>query len=496
VTVADGLGVYCRERRYPPVASGLRRVLVLGHASITTDALRWCHERAVKVAVLGPNLELLVCSGTGADDARLRRQQALAPERPVGLEVTKMLLGAKLRGQLNVARSWLRRDDTADAIARLADGLEVADTLDECRTLEATAADVYFASWPDSPATSLRFARPEMSRGRIPAHWQRWDGRRSQLGAAKSNRRAERPLNAVLNLLYQFAEFECRLACVGVGLDPGVGVVHMDKAGRDSMALDLLEVVRPDVERFVLDLIAERTFRRRDFWQGSDGQVRVLVPLSHDLSATMPRWAHAVAPWAERVAHLVASGVETKIGRPTRLTGSSRRAAQATVKARKELSRRASERGFEHTGSRPAQMTSSRLAGCVDCGAPTSSLRRVRCDECIGADPRQTPTLRRSRGRAISGRRRREAEWVEASGGRMPMDPAWVVEVLRPALAGVTLPRVVEACSVTKSTASNWRNGRTNPHPMHWRILAQVSGVRLPPGWISQSADPTIGADP
>lgn len=55
------------------------------------------------------------------------------------------------------------------------------------------------------------------------------------------------------------------MACLAVGLDPGFGIVHLDRARRDSMALDLLEVVRPDVDRFVLELVASRTFRRRDF---------------------------------------------------------------------------------------------------------------------------------------------------------------------------------------------------------------------------------------
>jgi len=38
------------------------------------------------------------------------------------------------------------------------------------------------------------------------------------------------------------------LVCQAVGLDPGLGMVHNDARGRQSMALDLIESVRPEVE--------------------------------------------------------------------------------------------------------------------------------------------------------------------------------------------------------------------------------------------------------
>jgi CRISPR-associated protein Cas1 len=60
---------------------------------------------------------------------------------------------------------------------------------------------------------------------------------------------------------YSLAAIEARLACEAVGLHPALGFVHADEPQRDNLALDLLEPVRPEVERFVLDLVAERTFR-------------------------------------------------------------------------------------------------------------------------------------------------------------------------------------------------------------------------------------------
>jgi hypothetical protein len=83
----DGMSRCRRERRYPKVGSGLRRVLILSDASITTAALRWCASTGVAVAIVGPDTKLLATSAGGIGDARLRRQQALAPNNEVGLAI-------------------------------------------------------------------------------------------------------------------------------------------------------------------------------------------------------------------------------------------------------------------------------------------------------------------------------------------------------------------------------------------------------------------------
>jgi len=473
--VDDGLGTDRRHRSYAPVGSGLRRVVVVGHASITTDALAWCQQRSVNVAVLGRDLDVLVCSAPGRDDARVRRAQATAPNDLSGVRVARILLGAKLAGHEQIARGVLADPETADTIHAFADALDGSDDLDEMRSLEAVAAEVYWAAWAASPATRLRFVPREVSKGRIPEHWQRFDRRASLLGSANSNRNAERPVNALLNYAYSLVEVECRIACAAVGLDSGLGVVHLDRAGRASMALDLAEVARPEAERFVLGLVKARTFRRRDFWQGDDGRVRVLAPSSHDLSAAMGRFAQQVAPFAEAVAHVLAGEVETKIGRPTPLTGTARREAQERVKVRKSL--RAAERA---RSAAPGKTTGAgSVYTCPDCGVPVGSARRVRCDACIGADPSQSPGLRQSRARAISSRRRAEAGW-SAHHPAGPLDPTWWEQTLHPALAGLPLPAIIAATGVAKSTASEWRSGKHVPHPMHWETLADLAGVESP----------------
>ena len=53
------------------------------------------------------------------------------------------------------------------------------------------------------------------------------------------------PVNALLSFLYTLLTHDCRSAAESVGLDPAVGFLHRDRPGRPSLALDLMEELRP-----------------------------------------------------------------------------------------------------------------------------------------------------------------------------------------------------------------------------------------------------------
>ena len=73
---------------------------------------------------------------------------------------------------------------------------------------------------------------------------------------------AVNPLNAIFNYLYTILETETRLAIAAMGLDPGLGFLHVDNDRRDSLACDLMEVVRPDVDAFLFDWVSRTPFKR------------------------------------------------------------------------------------------------------------------------------------------------------------------------------------------------------------------------------------------
>lgn len=82
------------------------------------------------------------------------------------------------------------------------------------------------------------------------------------------------PVNALLSFAYALLENDCAAALEGVGLDSFVGFLHRDRPGRASLALDLMEELRPCwADRFVLTCINNRALNQRDFQREDSGAV-------------------------------------------------------------------------------------------------------------------------------------------------------------------------------------------------------------------------------
>jgi CRISPR-associated endonuclease Cas1 len=143
---------------------------------------------------------------------------------------------------------------------------------------------------------------------------------------------AANPANALLNYLYALLEGEATIAARIVGLDPGLGVLHADQDRRDSLAADLMEPIRPLVDRYVLDLLTSRTFAARDFFEARQGVCRVVAPLSHELGETATEWGRLVGRVAEDVARAL-DGSSRASSLPTPISGR-RRSAGRRVGAR------------------------------------------------------------------------------------------------------------------------------------------------------------------
>jgi CRISPR-associated protein Cas1 len=91
------------------------------------------------------------------------------------------------------------------------------------------------------------------------------------------NRRPPKdPINAMLSLAYTLLAAECRHGLEVVGLDAFVGFMHTDRHGRPSLALDLMEELRPQfADRFVLSLINRREMLPNDFEVQESGAVLI-----------------------------------------------------------------------------------------------------------------------------------------------------------------------------------------------------------------------------
>lgn len=389
--------------------------------------------------------------------------------------MARRLIAEKVAGQ---AQTLGRLDgvevpeETVTAMRVAATRLHVAVGRDEIRMAEATTAGAY---WSALSGTSVRFARRDAER--VPAHWLTLGSRTSPLTGGP--RLASNPANAILNCLYAILEGEATIAARVVGLDPGLGVLHADQQNRDSLAADLMEPVRPLVDRYVFELLARRTFAADDFYETRQGVCRVTPPLARELALTAPDWARAVGRVAEDVARLLDAGSLSTARWPvaTPLSGLNPSAGRGRASVSREAS--------------PVQSTSR---GCVQCGAPTVGRRRTCSNPCEvearaaqgrapfeGAGVRALTDLRakgiepvddgaRARmGARQQERQREENEWNAAHPKRA--EPEVFRREVLPGLQGVPLRELARRTGLSVSNCARIRRGEAVPHERWWGVL-------------------------
>jgi CRISPR-associated endonuclease Cas1 len=247
-----------------------------------------------------------------------RRAQALAHQTGLAFRISRELIDRKLAGQERVAQESLQNHPVATLIRQFRSELAEVESIDTIRVIEARAAKVYWKAWR---AVAIIF--PDRELPRTPEHWRTFGSRVSPLSG--SPRLAANPVNAILNYLYALLEAECRLAVAALGLDPGMGVLHMDTINRDSLACDLMEPTRPDVDAYVLNWILHQPLKRNWFFEERNGNCRLMADLASQLAETAS--TRLVAPLAEWAVKEIASTTKTRKTIPaTRLTQNHKRA--------------------------------------------------------------------------------------------------------------------------------------------------------------------------
>ena len=231
-------------------------VVAFGPILISPGLIQACAEKGIAIALLDRSGRFQArIEGPVSGNVLLRRAQYKFSDRPEAF-ARGFLLG-KIANQRAVLQRALRdaaemteakRADTVAVVGRLGMILRqiVAAPIDleSLRGIEGEAAHLYFGVFDHlihSDDPRLQF------RGR---------SRRPPLDA----------VNALLSFLYTLLTHECRSAAEAVGLDPSVGFLHRDRPGRPSLALDLMEELRPVLaDRLALALFNRKQVQGEDF---------------------------------------------------------------------------------------------------------------------------------------------------------------------------------------------------------------------------------------
>jgi len=242
----------------------LEAILSFNYPGASPALMGACAERDVDLCFFTPTNRFLarVVGSTHGSLALRRSQYDWSKDMEKCLRAAKYFMVGKIYNARWVVERAIRDhaqrvdvEKLSNVSKRLANYVREIDAcrdMEALRGLEAVAASAYFSVFDDMIigdkqhfSYSGRSRRPPLDR-----------------------------VNALLSFTYSLLARETSSALTGVGLDPYLGFMHADRAGRPSLALDLMEELRaPLADRFVLSLINKRMVDHRQFIRKEDGAI-------------------------------------------------------------------------------------------------------------------------------------------------------------------------------------------------------------------------------
>lgn len=240
----------------------LQGILYFGYKGASPALMGACARNEIGLCFLSPNGRFLarVC-GESRGNVLLRKKQYAVSEAPVeSCRIARCMIA----GKLSNAR-WVLERATRDHTLRV--------NVEKLKTVSGALAD--------AARLAAKTERPDVLRGIEGEASARYFGVFDELilqekGVFYFQGRSRRPpmdnVNAMLSFAYAILTNDCAAALESVGLDAYVGVLHGDRPGRVSLALDLMEELRPCfADRFVLTCINNRIMRPEHFEKQESG---------------------------------------------------------------------------------------------------------------------------------------------------------------------------------------------------------------------------------
>lgn len=248
--------------RYP--LHTLQSIVSFSYAGLSPALMGECANRGIGVALCSPRGRFLarVCGEINGNVLLRRTQYRAADDEAESCRIARCMIFGKLyNSRWSIERTKRDHGMRVDGEALSNASVQIKELLpkvldetspDGLRGLEGNGANTYF-------------------------------GVLNQLilndkGVFSFNGRSRRPpldpVNAMLSFAYSILAHDCASALEASGLDPYVGFLHRDRPGRMSLALDLMEELRPCMaDRFVLTLINNRVMEENDFIRQESGAV-------------------------------------------------------------------------------------------------------------------------------------------------------------------------------------------------------------------------------
>lgn len=223
-----------------------------------------CAERNITLSFITPKGKFLAraCGKTNGNVLLRRKQYRIADDPIISCEIARNFIFGKIYNcrwsiertlrdhKLRVDAEKLKK--ASDQLKELLPIIKEETNMESLRGIEGKGATVYFNVLDDLILNM-----------------------KSDFYFKERNRRP--PLdnvNAMLSFVYVLLANSCASALESIGLDSYVGFMHTDRSGRTSLALDLMEELRPCfADRFVLTLINNKIMNADCFEKHESGAV-------------------------------------------------------------------------------------------------------------------------------------------------------------------------------------------------------------------------------
>lgn len=244
----------------------LSGILSFSYAGASPALMGACAKRDIILSFCNPQGRFLARTvGSSNGNVLLRRTQYRFADDPVkSIRIARnMIFGKIYNARWSIERTRrdhrMRIEDSAfqtvsQTLQTLLPQVLQQETEDGLRGLEGVGASLYFGLFDQM---ILRNKSSFFFRGR---------NRRPPLDN----------VNALLSFAYSLLCNDCTAGLESVGLDAYVGFMHSDRPGRRSLALDLMEELRPCyADRFVLTMINNQIINADDFVKSESEAVQL-----------------------------------------------------------------------------------------------------------------------------------------------------------------------------------------------------------------------------
>ena len=242
----------------------LEGIVSFGYRGASPALMGGCANRNISLCFLSPHGKFLArVTGGVRGNVILRKKQYEVSENPsISIGISRnCILGKVYNARWVLERATRDHSLQIDVgkvkhassiLAKSLKNIEECEEMDKLRGYEGEAASIYFGVFNE---LILQQKKDFIFTGR---------NKRPPLDK----------VNAMLSFVYTLLTNMISSALETVGLDPYVGFLHRDRPGRVSLALDLIEELRPVLaDRFVLTLINKKMVVKKDFEKREDGAV-------------------------------------------------------------------------------------------------------------------------------------------------------------------------------------------------------------------------------